>query len=171
MIKAVFLDRDGVINIDTGYVGFIEQLVWVPGAKEAISYLNNEGWSVFVVTNQSGVARGYFTESDVKKLHKYIELEVEKFGGKISKFYYCPYLKGSKIEKYNKDSFLRKPNPGMIIKAMEEFCIDKENSFLIGDSKRDLEAAHNAGIKGYLFNQGRLDNFVKKCLKFENKEC
>lgn len=167
MIKAVFLDRDGVINKDTGYVGFIDELIWIPGAKKAIADLNKEGWSVFVVTNQSGIARGYYTEKDLKVLHDYMNSELMKVGGRITKFYYCPYLKGSKIKKYNKDSFFRKPNPGMILKAIDEFSIDKTKSFLIGDSKRDLEAANNAGIRSYLFTEYRLDDFVKKCLNFE----
>ena len=169
MKKAVFLDRDGVINKDTGYVGFIDELIWIPGAKKAIADLNQKGWSVFVVTNQSGIARGYFTEKDVQKLHEYMHAEINKVGGIVTKFYYCPCLKGAKIKKYDKDSLLRKTNPGMILKAMEEYSIDKEKSFLIGDSIRDLQAANNAGIRGYLFNEKYLDKFVNKCLEFENK--
>lgn len=162
--KAVFFDRDGVLNVDVDYLYKIEDLVWVDGAREALAHLCELGYKVFVVTNQSGVARGYYTIEDMNKLHAHMAAEIAKCGGKIEKFYYCPHHKEGKIAEYAIDCDCRKPKPGMLLQAFAENDLDKDACFLIGDSKRDVEAAANAGIRGYLFTGGNLLDFVKGLL-------
>ncbi len=163
--KAVFFDRDGVFNVDVDYLYRIEDLVWVDGAREALAYLCKLGYKIFVVTNQSGVARGYYTIEDVNKLHAHMASELEKCGAKVEKFYYCPHHKEGKVEEYSIDCDCRKPKPGMLLQAFAENDLDKEECFLIGDSKRDVEAAEAADIKGYLFKGGSLLEFVKNIVE------
>ena len=162
--KAVFFDRDGVLNVDKDYLHSIDELEWVSGAKEAVSYLTKEGHTIFVVTNQSGIARGYYEVEDMQRLHEHMAAEIAAAGGKITKFYYCPHLPTGKIEKYAIECDCRKPKPGLLLQAMSEYHICKENSFLIGDKKRDIESAEAAGIRGYLYENGNLLEFVKKIL-------
>ena len=161
MKPAVFLDRDGVINIDYGYVYLKENVHWIKGIRKCIKYLNDNNYYVFVVTNQSGIARGYFKEQDVINLHNWMNGYLKKAGAHIDKFYYASYHPTAINDKYLTNSYLRKPNPGMILQAFEEWDIDKNNSFLIGDKDTDIQAANNAGIDGYLFK----DNDIYKLLK------
>ena len=158
--KAVFLDRDGVLNVDKHYLYKISDLEWIPGAIEAVVQLSQLGWKIIVVTNQSGIARGYYTEDDVMTLHHYMAMTINNAGGKIDKFIYCPYLKGAKISKYDKDSIDRKPAPGMILKGIKAYDLEPTKCFLIGDKDSDMEAAERAGMPGFLFKGGRLDTFV-----------
>ena len=160
--KAVFFDRDGVLNIDKDYLHKIDELEWIDGAKEAVSYLTQLGYTIFVVTNQSGIARGYYAEDDMHRLHEHMTSELALAGGKVTKFYYCPHLPSSKIKEYAVECDCRKPKPGLLLQAMNEYPIDKEKSFLIGDKQRDIASAHAAGIKGYLYKEGNLLEFVKK---------
>ncbi|HIU63730.1 MAG TPA: HAD family hydrolase [Candidatus Avacidaminococcus intestinavium] len=167
--KAVFFDRDGVLNVDKSYLYKIEELEWVDGAKDAVKFLTELGYLIFVVTNQSGIARGYYSCDDMLKLHQYMTEEIIKSGGKIDAFYYCPHLPNGSVPEYAIECDCRKPKPGLLLKAMAEFAVDKEKSFLIGDKMRDVESAKAAGIKGYLFEQGNLLEFIKKLLiKEEN---
>ena len=161
-LKAAFFDRDGVLNVDKSYLYKIEDLEWIDGAKEALAYLTQQGYTVFVVTNQSGIARGYYTVDDMNKLHEFMAQQVAAAGGKIEKFYYCPHLPEGKIGEYAVECDCRKPKPGLILRAFEEYDIDKDAAFLIGDKPRDVESAEAAGIKGYLFSGGNLLNFVKE---------
>ena len=161
-LKAAFFDRDGVLNVDKSYLYKIEDLEWIDGAKEALAYLTQQGYTVFVVTNQSGIARGYYTVDDMNKLHEFMAQQVAAAGGKIEKFYYCPHLPEGKIAEYAVECDCRKPKPGLILRAFEEYGIDKDAAFLIGDKPRDVESAEAAGIKGYLFTGGNLLNFVKE---------
>ena len=160
--KAVFFDRDGVLNVDKAYLYKIEELEWIDGAVEAVAYLTRLGYLVFVVTNQSGIARGYYTVAEMETLHRHMAAEIAAGGGKIEKFYYCPHLPNGTVAKYAVDCDCRKPKPGLILQALQEYAIDTEKSFLIGDKKRDVEAAEAAGIKGYLFEQGDLLDFVRR---------
>ena len=160
--KAVFFDRDGVLNVDVAYLYKIDDLKWIDGALEAVSYLTKQGYKIFIVTNQSGIARGYYTVEQMDELHTYMCRSIEQAGGKIEKIYFCPHHPEGKVAEYTGVCDCRKPKPGMLLKAMSEYAIDKEESFLIGDSKRDVEAAEAAGIKGYLFQGGNLLNFVKE---------
>ena len=161
-LKAAFFDRDGVLNVDKSYLYKIEDLEWIDGAKEALGYLTKKGYTIFVVTNQSGIARGYYTVDDMNKLHDFMAQHVAAAGGKIEKFYYCPHLPEGKIAEYAVECDCRKPKPGLILRAFEEYDIDKDAAFLIGDKLRDVESAEAAGIKGYLFSGGNLLNFVKE---------
>lgn len=163
--KAVFFDRDGVLNEDVAYLYKIEDLRWVEGAREAVSYLTQLGYKIFIVTNQSGIARGFYTVDDMQKLHSYMQSELAACGGKIEKIYYCPHHPEGSVAQYTCVCDCRKPKPGMLLQAMTEYAIDKEHSFLIGDGKRDVEAAEAAGIKGYLFTGGNLLDFVKGIVK------
>lgn len=162
--KAVLFDRDGVLNVDSGYVYRYKNLCWIDGAREAVARLTKEGWLLFVVTNQSGVARGLYTEQDVMELHRQMNKELGKYGGNITEFFFCPHLNGAKISRYNVDCDCRKPKPGMIIQAINKYSLIKENTFLIGDSERDIEAAIQAGIKGFLFEGSNLNSFLKNSL-------
>ncbi|MFZ3034960.1 MAG: HAD family hydrolase [Parvibaculum sp.] len=162
--KAVFLDRDGVLNVDTGYVHTPDQFVWVSGAREAIKLLNELGFYVFVVTNQSGVARGYFKEHDVLALHKWIDGELGHIGASIDDWRYCPFHREGIVPEFAMDHHWRKPEAGMINDLMETWPIKKDKSFLIGDKPSDLAAARAAGIAGYLFSGGNLLDFVKSTL-------
>lgn len=165
MRKVLFLDRDGVINKDVSYLYKIADLQWVDGAKEALKLAHDSGYELIVVTNQSGVARGYYKETDVQILHDYMGNELFKAGAPILHFYYCPHHKDGTVERYAVDCNCRKPKPGMILQAIKDFDVDVEHSFLIGDSQRDVDVAEAAGVKGYLFTESNLLNFMKKILK------
>ena len=154
--KAVFFDRDGTLTLKTDYLYKKENFIWMPDAIEAIKYANDNGYLVIVVTNQSGVARGYYTEEDIKILHHWMNSELKKKGAHIDAFYYCPYHTAGTIPEYTKDSEDRKPKPGMVLKAISDFDIDPQSSIMIGDKPLDVECAENAGIKGILYDGGSL---------------
>jgi D-glycero-D-manno-heptose 1,7-bisphosphate phosphatase len=161
---ALFLDRDGVINVDRNYVFRSEDFEWIEGAVETIAAFNARGWFVFVVTNQSGIARGFYTEEQMETLHAWLGVELGKRGARIDRIYHCPYHEEGTIERYRRDSYDRKPRPGMLIQAMTDFPVIKERSFLIGDKAADLEAAKAAGIRGFLFAGGSLSHFAEWAL-------
>ena len=143
---ALFLDRDGVINVDKGYVSRIEDFEWVSGAAEAIAAFNARNWFVFVVTNQSGIARNYYTEADMHTLHEWMLDELAQQGARIDRIYHCPFHEEGENPAYRKASFDRKPNPGMLLAAMSEFPVKREQSFLIGDKETDIaELAREIG--------------------------
>jgi D-glycero-D-manno-heptose 1,7-bisphosphate phosphatase len=156
---ALFLDRDGVINLDKGYVSCISDFEFVEGAPEAIAAFNALGWYVFVVTNQSGIARGFYTENDMHNLHRWMEGELAKAGARIDRIYYCPFHEDGEVLRYRRDSFDRKPKPGMLLRAMADFPVVRERSFLIGDKQADLLAARAASVAGFLFGGGNLYEF------------
>lgn len=164
-MKAVFFDRDGTLNVDRDYLYKIEDLRWMPYAREALFYLTQRGYTIFVITNQSGVARGYYTEAEVQTLHARMAADAEAYGAKITKFYYCPHHKEGKVVQYAVDCDCRKPKPGMLLQACAEYDIDKAASFMVGDGKRDVEAAEAAGLKGYLYKGGSLLEFVKNIVE------
>lgn len=161
---ALFLDRDGVINRDKGYVSRIEDFEWMPGAAKCIRTFKARGWYVFVVTNQSGIARDYYTEDAMETLHTWMLAELAKKDAHIDRVYYCPYHDEGEVAHYRKDSFDRKPKPGMLLKAMAEFPVKREASFLIGDKETDIQAAKAAGVAGFLFKGGDLANFAEWAL-------
>jgi D-glycero-D-manno-heptose 1,7-bisphosphate phosphatase len=162
---AVFFDRDGVLNEDSGYVFEISGLRWINGAREAIKTANDAGYFVFVVTNQSGVARGLYDETHVEAFHKAMTADLAKIGARIDAFEYCPYHPDALIERYRRVSHRRKPAPGMINDLLERFPVDVSRSILIGDKPTDLEASRAAGIKGYLFGGDNLEHFLRAVLE------
>jgi D-glycero-D-manno-heptose 1,7-bisphosphate phosphatase len=159
---AVFLDRDGVLNIDRGYVARREHFAWVDGAKEAVKALNEAGYLVFVATNQSGIARGLYTEEDMHALHKHMNEELSSVGAHIDDLRYCPYHPEGEVERYRRMSDWRKPGAGMILDLLAHWPVDRPRSVFIGDKERDMEAARAAGIRGILFTGGNLEAFVRR---------
>ncbi|MFC1988640.1 D-glycero-alpha-D-manno-heptose-1,7-bisphosphate 7-phosphatase [Chloroflexota bacterium] len=147
MEKAVFLDRDGVIIEDIGYIDECSKIKFLPGVSEAINLLNNNGFKVIIITNQSGVARGYFTEKIARDINNYIQEYLAKKGAVIDRTYYCPHHIEGTIEEYRKECRCRKPEPGMIEKAVAEFDIDLKDSFVIGDQMSDIEAGYSVGSR------------------------
>ncbi len=161
---AVFFDRDGVLNHDTGYTFAPSRLQWIDGAKEAVKAVNDAGYFAFVVTNQSGVARGLYEESHVHALHRWMADEMALIGAHIDAFEYCPDHPDGTIEQYRRVSERRKPAPGMITDLLSRFPVDIAHSHLIGDKEGDLEAARAVGVSGHLFSGGNLEAFVKQYL-------
>lgn len=159
---AVFLDRDGVLIEDSGYPHLEEHLVLIPGAPEAVRRLNALGYLVVIVTNQSGVARGLFTEDQMHRFNDLLVRHLAARGARIGAVYACPFHAEARDERYrHPDHPDRKPNPGMILRAAADYDIDLSRSFMIGDRQSDLEAARRAGIPGFLFETGNLDVFVR----------
>jgi len=159
--RAVFLDRDGVLNVDRGYVHAPEQVEWVQGAKEAVKLLNDAGYYVFVVTNQAGVARGHYKEEAVGALHRWMADELAAIGASIDDWRYCPFHPEGSVAAYRAAHDWRKPNPGMILDLIADWPIEREESVLIGDKMSDLQAAEAAGLAGNLFEGGNLLDFVR----------
>ncbi len=166
---AVFFDRDGVLNIDYEYIYRIKDFVWMKGAIKAIKYLNDNNYFVFVVTNQSGIARGYYTENDMNKLHQWMNDDLRKNDAHIDAFYFCPHHPVAKLDKYRIKCDCRKPSPGLILKILKKWPVDKSNSFSIGDKESDVQAAINAGIQGHLFKEDNIYYFLLEIL--QKKKC
>ena len=162
---AVFFDRDGVLNRDVGYLHRPEDFEWLEGAKTAIRHCNDAGYFVFVVTNQAGVARGYYDESDVEKLHAWMRAELGLQGAHIDAFEYCPHHLDGVRPEYRRACHRRKPEPGMILDLLANWPVDKEASFLIGNAQSDLDAAAAAGIAAHLYQGGDLAAFVAARLR------
>lgn len=154
---AAFFDRDGVLNVDRGYVHRPSDVEWVAGAAEAVRLANAAGLAVVVVTNQSGVARGYYGEAEVEALHGWMTAEMAAQGARIDRFYHCPFHAEAVVEAYRVDDHPdRKPNPGMLRRAIAELGLDPGRSFMIGDQISDVVAGARAGVASYLFDGGDL---------------
>ena len=154
--KAIFFDRDGTLNVDVHYLHDPRDFVWVEGAIAAIRWANEHGYLVIVVTNQSGIARGYYDEAAVHHLHDWMNTELEKHNAHIDAFYYCPHHTEGKLPAYTKSCDCRKPAPGMLLRAITEHDIDPAASLMIGDAPRDMAAAEKAGVRGTLYEGGNL---------------
>ena len=158
MERAVFLDRDGTIIEDVGYLDDCNRIKLLPGAVEAIRLLNKSGYRVIIVTNQAGVAKGYFSEEKLQEINAGLLEAMSGQGAHVDKIYYCPHNIEGSVEEYKKECSWRKPNPGMIEEAAREYDLDIKNSFMIGDKRSDIEAGCRAGCRTiWLSGQGRPD--------------
>lgn len=162
--KAVFFDRDGTLNRDIHYLHRPEDFEWMPEAREAIRYVREQGYLAILVTNQSGVARGYYPEEDVRRVYDWMNGELEKIGTRLDGLYYCPHLKGAAVALYDKDCDCRKPKTGMVDEAVRDFRLDCSASYLVGDSEGDMACAKAAGLTAIPYKGGSLLTCLKKAL-------
>jgi D,D-heptose 1,7-bisphosphate phosphatase len=162
--RALFLDRDGVINVDHGYVGTRDRFEWMPGACEAVRAATDAGWHVFVITNQSGVARGLYDEAAVMALHGWMTDEVRRAGGTIDDIRYCPFHPDGVVPAYRKVSDWRKPAPGMLLDLVRAWEVEPDRCLLIGDQDSDMAAAAAAGVRALRFSGGNLLEFIRPIL-------
>ena len=146
MTKALLLDRDGVINEDHGYVFRIEDFVFKEGIFSLCKAASDKGYAIFIITNQSGIARGYYTEDQLNTLHNWLIARFEEQGSCIKKIYHCPHHPTEGTQPYQQDCECRKPKPGMILQAQQEFNLDLRSSIFIGDKPSDMQAANKAGV-------------------------
>jgi D-glycero-D-manno-heptose 1,7-bisphosphate phosphatase len=163
---AIFFDRDGVLNEDVGYLHRIEDFRWIDGAREALAMVRRAGLLAIVVTNQSGVARGFYGEDDVDALHAWMQRDLSRDGPAITAFYSCPYHGDAVSERYRvADHPDRKPNPGMVLRAIADWNVDPARSMIVGDKPRDIEAGRRAGVPGLLFTGGSLADAIAPWLE------
>lgn len=162
MNRAIFFDRDGVLNEEVGYLWQVERFKWIAGARDAVKLCNERGLLAVVVTNQSGIARGMYTARDVDALHAFMQASLSEVGAHIDAFYYCPHHPN-----FSGECDCRKPKPGLILRACKELDIEPAQSILFGDSERDIAAAKAAGLRdGIFFTGGNLFDAVKSQLTF-----
>ena len=163
---AVIFDRDGVLNVDTGYAYDPAKLEWMPGARAAVARVNRAGAVAVVATNQSGIGRGYYREADMEAFHEEMVRQLEADGARIDRIYFAPHHEAAPEERYRvADHPDRKPNPGMLLRALADFGIDPADAIMIGDKETDMEAARRAGVAGFLYRGGDLDAFVAERLR------
>jgi len=153
-IIAVFLDRDGTINEEVGYLDSLDKLKIIPAAYEAIRLINKSCMKAIVVTNQAGVARGFFTEDFVRQTHEIIQAALLQKKASIDKFYYCPHHPSEGKGIYLQNCNCRKPLPGMLLQAADDLNIEMGSSYMVGDTYRDMETAKKVGVKGILVKTG-----------------
>ena len=163
--RALFLDRDGVINIDHGWVGTRERFEFVPGAQAAIRAASDAGWHVFVVTNQSGIARGLYTPEDFAALMGWVAEQVRAAGGTIDDLRHCPYHPEALLPAWRRASDWRKPAPGMLLDLIRAWELDPARCLMIGDQPSDMQAAAAAGVPARLFPGGNLEAFVAPLIR------
>ena len=161
---ALMLDRDGTINRDHGWVGTRERWEWIAGAQDAIRAATEAGWHVFVVTNQSGIARGYYDEAALDALHSWMTDELRRAGGTVDDIRFCPFHEEAGIGHYRQASDWRKPGPGMILDLIAKWGLDPARCVLVGDQPSDMAAAAAAGIRGQPFHDGNLLSTVAPLL-------
>lgn len=170
---AVFLDRDGVLNLEAGYIRRVEDLHLVPGAAAAVRLLNDRGLFCCLVSNQSGPARGYYPDSHVQALHQRLcNLLRAEADAKLNALYYCPYLsppEGGINPEFARWSTWRKPNTGMLVAAAWEHDLDLSTSFMVGDKATDIDLAHNAGCTGILVQTGYGDRVLNNTYQHATK--
>ena len=151
---AIFIDRDGTINEQMGYINHLSRFNILPGVPEAIKGLNENNYLVIVVTNQSGIARGYFPIELLDEIHTYMKDSLKKEGAHVDAVFFCPHYPGSKLKEFAIECDCRKPHTGMIKQALDKFDIDLTQSYMIGDHYTDLEFASNSNIKSIMVKTG-----------------
>ena len=159
---ALFLDRDGVLNVDHGWVSTRERFEWMPGAIEAVRRAVARGWHVFVVTNQSGVARGFYDEAAVRALMEWMAGELRAAGGTLDDWRYCPFHPQAALAAYRRDSDWRKPAPGMLLDLIRAWELDPSRAVMIGDNDSDMRAAEAAGVRPLRFPGGDVAAFADR---------
>ena len=172
--KALFLDRDGVINEDYGYVYQVQKFHLIENIKILIKEANLSGYKIIIITNQAGIGKNLYTNNDFKKLTKYMKDLFIKDGCYVDAVYHCPYHPTQGIGRYLKNSYDRKPNPGMLLKAQKDFNLDMSKSILIGDKISDIEAGNNAFINNNILfskNKNKNKNKNKKSHSFIEINC
>lgn len=164
--KAIFLDRDGTINIDTGYIGSPDLIELYPGVSEGIKILKNQlGYKIIVISNQSGIARGLISTNDVERVNERINFLLTINSAKIDSFYYCPYHPDFSSEK---DCSCRKPSPKMVLEAAKDFQIDLNKSFFFGDKASDVACGKRAGVKTILIKNSISDAEINELINSQN---
>ncbi len=151
---AVFLDRDGTINEQMGYINHESRFILLPGVAEAIRLLNRNGYAGIVVSNQSGVGRGYFPVELVYRIHENMKSALRQQGAFLDAIYFCPHYPGGSVPEYSQFCTCRKPGTGLIDQALKDFAIERADSFVIGDRCSDIKMAHQAGMRGILVKTG-----------------
>jgi len=162
--KALFLDRDGVINVNHGYVGRIEDFNFIPGIFELCKAAQDKGYRLIIVTNQSGIARGYYTQKDFAKLSRWVEHAFWKRGIRITHTYHCPHHPKQRGP-FGFNCTCRKPKPGMLIKAQQQFRINMHESIMVGDSLSDMRCAQRAGVGKAVYLSHRSPGFTPRLLE------
>ncbi|MBQ4566710.1 MAG: D-glycero-beta-D-manno-heptose 1,7-bisphosphate 7-phosphatase [Desulfovibrio sp.] len=147
--RAIFLDRDGTLNVDTGYVHRQEDWHWLPGVPQALARFRTQGWRLLVVTNQSGIARGYFDATAMHTLHQWVDARLAPLGARLDGWYHCPHL-----PEISGPCGCRKPKPGLLWQAAADWGVDMAASWMIGDKPRDVMAGHAAGCRSILLRKG-----------------
>lgn len=160
--KAVFLDRDGTINVEKNYLYKIEDFEFIDGVLKALRELSDAGFLLIIITNQSGIARGYYTEKDYGILNSWLFETFAKNGIKISASYFCPHLPDASVERYRTICNCRKPNTGLFEQAVKDFNIDLKKSFAIGDKIRDLAICEKSECKGFLIGDNEETEIIEK---------
>jgi D-glycero-D-manno-heptose 1,7-bisphosphate phosphatase len=169
--RAVFLDRDGTINVEKEYLYKVEDFEFIPGAPEAIKSLKDAGFLVIVVSNQSGIGRGYFDEQAVEALHRHIQEELAGHGTSIDAFYFCPHHPEKGVGDYKIVCDCRKGEPGMLLQAANDHDIDLHRSFMIGDKLADVEAGERAGCQSILVMTGYGQSVSSELGVLKAKKC
>lgn len=157
---AVFFDRDGVLNEEVGYLHSPSRFIWRKGAERCIHAVNRAGLLAIIITNQGGIARSMYTEHDVRQLHFWMQTQLQPHHAHLDAFYYCPHHDEGDIPHLAIDCPNRKPNPGMLLKAANQWGINLPNSIMLGDKRRDMEAASNAGVLGLMVDDHTLDDLA-----------
>lgn len=162
----VIFDRDGVLNVDHGYAFKPEELEWVPGAKAAVRRANDAGAITVIATNQSGIGRGYYAEADMEAFHAEMLRQLAGEGARIDRVYFAPHHEDAVEERYRvADHPDRKPNPGMLLRALADFGVAPADAVMIGDKPSDMEAARRAGVRGLVYEGQDLEALVVEALE------
>ncbi|NOY13226.1 MAG: D-glycero-beta-D-manno-heptose 1,7-bisphosphate 7-phosphatase [Deltaproteobacteria bacterium] len=164
---AVFLDRDGTINIEKDYLIDPAEFEFIPGVPQALKRLQDAGFLLVVVTNQSGVARGFFSLSQVEQLHEYMSMLLADFGVTLAGIYICPHHPIAGTGEYRQECCCRKGQPGLLLQAAEDLAIDLQRSYVIGDKEADLQAGQAAGCQSFLVRTGYGEKFVETAFEYE----
>ena len=169
MNKAIFLDRDGTINVEKDYLYRIEDFEFLPGVIDALRDLQQKDYRIIVVTNQSGIARGYYLENDFIRLNEWMKDTLREHGVKVDAVYYCPHHPEAKIEKYRLECECRKPKLGLFEQAIKEFDIDVDKSYAIGDKIRDCAICRSTQCHGFLIGENEDPQIIEAVKQGEHQ--